>query len=348
MLRLEAPVAAHRVCIIGSGNWGSAISKIIGRNVLKHPHVFDREVHMWVFEEMVNGKKLSEIINTKHENVKYLPGIHLPDNVVAIPNVVEAAKDADVLVFVLPHQFVKNVCKQLLGNLSPTARAISLIKGLDTEKGLSRVSEIIRENLNIEVSVLMGANIAHEVAEEQFCETTIGCANPDDSDMYQKLFHTPLFRVTVVPDVIGVELCGALKNIVGVAAGFVDGLGYGSNTKAAIMRIGLLEMMRFMQLNYDGVKSETFFESCGMADLITTCAGGRNRLCAEAFVKSRKPIEQIEKEMLNGQKLQGPLAAEEVYHLLAKKGLINEFPLFVTVYRILFEGMPAERLVHEI
>lgn len=123
---------------------------------------------------------------------------------------------------------------------------------------------------------------------------------------------------------------------------------YGSNTKAAIIRRGLLEMRKFGQTFFGTVENETFFESCGVADLITTCAGGRNRRVAEAFVKTGKPIDVLEQELLHGQKLQGTLTAKEVHDFLAPRGLVNEFPLFETVYRICYENAPIESIVRDI
>ena len=209
------------------------------------------------------------------------------------------------------------------GHLHPKARAISLIKGVDVEKkGLHLISDIIKESLDgMDVSVLMGANLANEVAQEQFSEATIGTYNQDNGNTFRDLFHSEYFRIRVIKDVHGVELCGALKNVVALAAGFVDGLGMGENTKAAIIRIGLDEMRRFCQINHETVKDHTFFESCGVADLITTCYGGRNRRVAEAKVKTGKPIEILEAEMLNGQKLQGPPTAVEIYNYLSVHNL---------------------------
>jgi glycerol-3-phosphate dehydrogenase (NAD+) len=112
----------------------------------------------------------------------------------------------------------------------------------------------------------------------------------------------------------------------------------GDNTKAAIIRIGLMEMRHFCKTFYSGVKDETFFESCGVADLITTCYGGRNRRVAEAFVLTGKSFNQLETELLNGQKLQGTLTASEIHKILANKNLVKEFPLFNAVYRIVYEN----------
>ncbi|KAI5644445.1 glycerol-3-phosphate dehydrogenase [NAD(+)], cytoplasmic [Phthorimaea operculella] len=387
----------NRVCIIGSGNWGSAIAKIVGRNAAKLPN-FEDKVTMWVFEEMIEGKKLTEIINETHENVKYLPGHKLPENVVAVPDLVEAAKDADLLIFVVPHQFVRNICATLLGQIKPTAAALSLIKGFDIADGggIDLISHIITRCLKIPCAVLMGANIASEVAEEKFCETTIGCRDVFLAPVLRDIIQTDYFRVVVVDDEDAVEICGALKNIVACGAGFVDGLGFGDNTKAAVIRLGLMEMIKFVDVFYPGSKLSTFFESCGVADLITTCYepvnrlglmemikfvdvfypgsklstffescgvadlittcygsklstffescgvadlittcyGGRNRRVAEAFVKTGRTIKELEDELLNGQKLQGPITAEEVNHMLLNKGMENKFPLFTAVYRI--------------
>ncbi|XP_065188669.1 glycerol-3-phosphate dehydrogenase 1-like protein [Sycon ciliatum] len=334
-----------KVCLIGSGNWGSAIAKIVGENV-QHHNDFENDINMWVFEEQVDGRNLTDIINTEHENVKYLPGIKLPSNVRAVPNVVDAVQDATILVFVLPHQFVKRICSQIGGKIAPGAMAISLIKGVDEAKGgLELTSTVIERELGLDVAVLMGANIANEVAREQFCETTIGCRSDVMGPILKRAFETPYFRVALTHDVYTVELCGALKNIVACAAGFADGLGFGSNTKAAIIRIGMMEMIEFARMFYDGVRDVTFFQSCGVADLITTCYGGRNRKVSEALVRTGKTLDELEKEMLGGQKLQGPPTALEVHKLLAEKNIVDKFPLFRNVHSICYNNAPGSSVL---
>ncbi|MGH0122705.1 UNVERIFIED_CONTAM: hypothetical protein FKN15_006797 [Acipenser sinensis] len=454
---------------------GSAIARIIGSNV-QSMQKFASTIKMWVFEETVNGRKLTEVINTDHENVKYLPGYKLPENVVAVPELQEAAKDADLLVFVVPHQFIGRLCDQMVGCVSQRAVGISLIKGIDEgPNGLKLISDIIREKMGIDVSVLMGANIANEVAAEKFCETTIGSKNMAHGLLFKELLQTPNFRITVVDDADTVELCGALKalltattpaltrgrggakmntrcppkhvpsaacfftlcrltvqppqsysvggqrssgqltgkpasarpdyrgrwcaNIVAVGAGFCDGLRCGDNTKAAVIRLGLMEMIAFAKIfsKEGSVSSATFLESCGVADLITTCYGGRNRRVAEAFAKTGKgeprehrntktqlhidylallhpysasiynasnshflvptfppatfgicvewSIEELEQEILNGQKLQGPQTSAEVYNILKQKGLVEKFPLFTSVYQICYEGKPVLEMI---
>lgn len=336
----------RKVCIVGSGNWGSAIAKIVGYNC-KRLDTFEDEVTMYVYEELIDGKKLTEIINTTHENVKYLPGHKLPENVVAVPDVVDAAKDADILIFVVPHQFIRNICNSLLGKIKPTAVGLSLIKGFDRAEGggIDLISHIITRHLKIPCHVLMGANLAGEVADEKFCETTIGCKDKVLGPVLRDLIQTNYFRVVVVDDTETVEVCGALKNIVACGAGFVDGLGLGDNTKSAVIRLGLMEMINFASAFYPGSKQSTFFESCGVADLITTCYGGRNRKVSEAFVKTGKSIKQLEDEMLNGQKLQGPFTADEVNYMLRNKNLENKYPLFTAVHKICTQQLKPIELI---
>ncbi|NXE57088.1 GPDA dehydrogenase, partial [Casuarius casuarius] len=339
-------MGGKKVCVVGSGNWGSAIAKIVGSNTARLG-AFETQVSMWVLEEEVGGRRLTDIINTEHENVKYLPGRKLPSNVVAEPDLLKACAGADVLLFVVPHQFIGKVCDQLKGHVKKDAIGLSLIKGVDEgPDGLKLISDIIREKLGIETSVLMGANIANEVADEKFCETTIGCKNVQHGQVLKELMQTPNFRVSVVPEADAVEICGALKNIVAVGAGFCDGLGFGDNTKAAVIRLGLMEMIDFAKLFCKGpVTHSTFLESCGVADLITTCYGGRNRKVAEAFAKTGKSIEQLEKEMLNGQKLQGPPTSAELHRILKSKNAVEKFPLFTAVYQICYEGKPVADII---
>jgi glycerol-3-phosphate dehydrogenase (NAD+) len=191
----------------------------------------------------------------------------------------------------------------------------------------------------------MGANLANEVADEKFCETTIGVKDKKMAPILRDLFQTPNFRVVVSDDVDAVEICGALKNIVACGAGFVDGLGLGDNTKAAVIRLGLMEMIKFVDVFYPGSQLATFFESCGVADLITTCYGGRNRKCSEAFVKTGKSIADLEKEMLNGQKLQGPITALEVNYMLKNKSMEDKFPLFTAIHRICTNEIKPDQLI---
>jgi len=368
----------------------------VAENTRANPGLFEQDVEMWVFEEEVtlpkdsphakshpdltsSPQQLTHVINTLHENVKYLPNVSLPHNIHANPSLVDSVKDSTILVFNLPHQFIKKTCAQIKGKVVPYARGVSCIKGIDVSgEGIELFSESIGHELGIYCGALSGANIATEVALEKFSETTVAYAPPSmdsrqptpqgsprqstevlpltegaesDTDTkrkltalpdefpplshenMKKLFHRPYFHVRVVDDVAGVSLGGALKNIVALAAGFVDGMGWGDNAKAAVMRVGILEQVKFGKMFFSSVKTETFTEeSCGVADMITSCSGGRNFRCAKMSVEKNKPIGQVEEEELNGQKLQGTSTAYDVNAFLKSKGHEKDFPLFTAVY----------------
>jgi glycerol-3-phosphate dehydrogenase (NAD+) len=336
-------MAKKNVTVVGSGNWGMAIARIIAGNTARH-ECFNDQLTLWMFEEEVEHKgkkrKLSELFNETKENVKYLPGITMQSHVKAEPDLKKAVMYADILIWVLPHQFVTRTV-QSMGTIKEGCVSVSLIKGgLELEGGkLGLCSDLLRKLLGHEVAVLMGANVANEVAAGQFCEATLGLKDLAHQDVLVKMFDCETFRVRAVDDIPGVELCGALKNVVALGAGFCDGLDYGGNTKAALIRIGLQEMKLFIRYFYPDVKDSTFLESCGVADLITTCFGGRNRKCAEAFVRARgtKPWDQIEKEMLGGQKLQGTLTAQEIWPVMQKHDLCDKLPLLTTIYKVAFQ-----------
>ena len=390
---------------------GSTIAKIVAENTAAHPDIFEPDVQMWVFEETVTlpqsskhydassdlstkPQKLTTLINTFHENVKYLPNIALPKNVHANPSVQEAAQDATILVFNLPDQFIPKVCEQLQGHILPYARGISCIKGVSVSAStISLFSETISAKLGIYCGALSGANIATEVAQEKFSETTVAYAPPPmdsrqptphdsrshtpkgptpqssqldltaltehktssgkthklkplppdfpplDHATFKALFHRPYFHVRLVSDVTAVSLSGALKNVVALAAGFVSGLQWGDNAKAAIMRVGLVEMVKFGHTFFpdSGIRTETFTEeSAGVADLITSCSSGRNYRCAKMSVERGVSVDVVERDELNGQMLQGLGTAREVNAFLKARGQEEDFPLLTAVYSKFF------------
>jgi glycerol-3-phosphate dehydrogenase (NAD+) len=324
-----------RVCVIGARNWGTLFAKIIGTNIV-NLESFNNEVLLYVQEETINGKNLTDIINEKHENVKYLPGCQLPTNVVAVSDVVEAAREAHILVFTLLQEYIPDVCTALTGKIKPTAAALSLTKGFElTEDGnIDLFSQIITRILKIQTSVLMGANLCDEIASEKYCEATIGCKDKLLAAVLKELLQTEYLHVAVVDDVDGVEICGSLRNVIACGVGFIDGLDMGRGIKATVIRLGLIEMIKFIDIFYPASKISTFFESCGVADLATGFLAGRNREISEKFVLTELSITDIEKEMLGGYSLEGPATARKLNVMLRERDMEDRFPLFTNVAKI--------------
>jgi glycerol-3-phosphate dehydrogenase (NAD+) len=303
---------------------------------------------MYVYDELVDGESLVHIINTRHENVKFLPGVQFPANVVAIGDLAKAAEDCDFYVFVTPHQFLPSLLRQMVGKPAKGATGLSLIKGITmTGDRVDLVTDTVESVLGIPCGALMGANIANDLAYGHFCESTIAFADPGLGERWFPLVNSRYFRIKVISDLCLQQLCGTIKNIIALGGGFVDGLRLGESTKAAVLRIGLEEMFRFAQWYYPdrGCRMETLLETCGVGDLIASAYGGRNHRCAVEFVKTGKDFETIEKELLNGQKLQGTLAAAEMYELLAARNALRMFPLMTTIHLIATKQVPVTTII---
>lgn len=397
----------HKVTVIGSGNWGTTVAKLVAESTREHPDIFETDVQMWVYEEQVilgedspfcdpsigtTPQKLTSIINKHHENVKYLPKISLPTNVIANPSIQDAVKDSSILIFNFPHEFIGNICKQLKGHTAPYARGISCIKGVSvTDKAIELISEYIGDTLGIYCGALSGANIASEIANEMWCETTIayntpacdlgenGGSNGSSSihpshpnalvhlnargqpsttqlvpvpasyptlnhDVFYKLFSRPYFTVSMVSDVVGVSLGGALKNIVAIACGFVEGHGWNMTAKTAVMRRGMLEIIQFAREFFpETIEEKTFWEeSAGWGDMIVSCTSARNWRYSKMAVERGVSIQEIERTELNGQKLQGISTTREVMSFLRARGMEDKYPLFKAVDGILNQTVNVE------
>ena len=341
----------HRIVVVGGGSWGTAIARNVALKAAEEPRYYSGRVTLWLRDEKVEGKyaslMLSAIMNETHVNVKYLPGINLPHNLVVEPDLAKAAHEATLVIFAVPQQFIhRALFVKILSGCSPNVRFLSLVKGLSfktlmntetdpvtqvssdvTQLVPTLVSQQIRtETHGASTSVLMGANIASQVARDEFCEATIGISDAEDGEVWFRLLNRPHFRVNVVMDVEGVELCGGLRFIVALGAGFCDGAKLGSNSKAAVVRIGLEELRRFGTYVFSA-KDATFFESCGVGDLMTSSysPNGRNRRCAEAFVTTHKgqSWEAIEAKLLDGQALGDLNVLRDLIAYLRSKGVAS-------------------------
>ena len=274
-----------RIAILGNGGFGTAMALTLERA--------GHDVSLWGH----NPEYTAEIAATR-QNPRYLAGVSLPASIRVGDDAGAALDGAGAVLVAVPTQHVRGVLTEMRGLLTGDAPVVSLAKGLEQSTG-HRPSEILAEVLGSpeRVYVLSGPSHAEEIAHGQ--PTTVVVAGDDSERLrgLQAALQTDRFRVYRNADLLGVELCGALKNVVALGAGFCDGLGYGGNTKAAIIRIGLKEMIKFCKTFYNGIDDDTFLESCGVADLITTCFGGRNRKCAEAFAAAGKQKAELQKQL---------------------------------------------------
>lgn len=330
---------------------GTTVARLVAENI-STLEGFDPTVRMYSYDEQIDfqGEKQSivKVINEHHINPKYLPDIPLPHTILSVGNVTEACQDCDYIIIVTPHQFFAKMIPDMRGHLAPNATAITLIKGVTvTGDRIELITDAVQEGLGIPCGALMGANIANDIARGDFCESTIAFEDEAVGQLWYPIFNNKNFRIKVIKDVVLTQLCGTLKNIVATAVGFVAGLGYGESTKAAFIRVGMEETFKFAQWYFPdkGCSMETLLESCGVADFVATSYGGRNQKCAIEFVKTGKDIFEIEKELLNGQKLQGVVAAKEIYELLSTRGELKQFPLLVTVHLIATKQVPPATIL---
>ena len=254
-----------KVAVLGAGSWGTALAGLLS----KEGHA----VSLWSFEQ-----DLAQAINERKENHLYLPGFVLPKTLTATHSISEAVNGAEVVVSVSPSQFVEAVISRAAEFIDPKALICSASKGIETST-LRRMDEVFQSNLSSDqfsgFSVLSGPSFAKEVAEELPTAVVVASENKDAALIIQNLFQTSYFRVYTGTDIIGVELGGALKNVIALAAGVSAGLGYGNNTQAALMTRGLAEIKRLGVAM--GAESNTFLGLAGMGDLVLTCTGDLSR-----------------------------------------------------------------------
>lgn len=309
-----------RIGVIGDGGWGTALSILL----LSKGH----RVVVWG-----NFPDYTEQMRRRRENFKFLPGVPLPESLCLTNSLGEVVAEGELLINAVPTQYIRDVFKRLKPHYESGTPLLSVSKGL--ERGThKRCSEIIGELISdVPLAVLSGPSHAEEVARK--IPTAVSVASEDENlaMMVQEIFATDEFRPYTNPDPIGVELGGALKNVIAIAAGICDGLGFGDNTKSALLTRGLTEMIRLgVRL---GAEKTTFFGLSGIGDLMTTSFSkhGRNRAVGERIGRG----ETLDEILASTEKVaEGIWTSESVVELADKFGI--EMPISREVYKILFEG----------
>jgi glycerol-3-phosphate dehydrogenase (NAD(P)+) len=316
-----------KVAVIGAGSWGTTVAALACANA---PTV------LWARDPAV-----VEEVNTQHRNADYLPSIDLPPELGATASLTDACQGADVVVMGVPSHGFRAVLAAARPSIATDAAVISLSKGLEQGTVLRMtevVAEVLSEHRADRIGVLSGPNLAREVALGQPTASVVALGDQELSKELQALFMTHTFRVYTNPDVVGCEIAGALKNVIAIAAGIAHGLGYGDNTKAALITRGLAELARLgMALGGDPL---TFSGLAGMGDLVATCTSdkSRNRTVGVALGQGRA-LEEIVAEMK--MVAEGVKSTEAVLELGRREGL--ELPIAEQVGAVLYEGRtPAD------
>lgn len=251
-----------RVSVIGAGSWGTALAVLLAHN--------GHEVTIWSHDPYE-----IEMLSTKREQADKLPGVKLPENVKVSSDMEESLKGMDVVVMAVPSPVVRSVAKQMAPSISDGQIIVNVAKGIEDETYMT-LTDIIEEEIpNAEVCVLSGPSHAEEVGRGIPTTVVVGSKKKEVAELLQDVFMNEVFRVYTNPDIIGIELGGALKNVIALAAGTTDGLGFGDNTKAALMTRGIAELTRLGVAL--GGKPETFSGLTGIGDLIVTCTSVHSR-----------------------------------------------------------------------
>ena len=321
-----------RVAVVGAGSWGTAVAAIVAGNA---------STTLWARRE-----DLAAGIETDHENTDYLAGVTLPDALHATSDLAAACTDADVVVFAVPSHGLRAVLAEARPYIGANVAIVSLAKGIE-QGTLLRMTEVIAEVLSEHdanrIGVLTGPNLAREVAAGQPTASVVAVSDAVVADELQRVFFAPTFRVYTNPDVVGCEMAGALKNVLAIGAGIADGLGYGDNTKAALITRGLAELARLGVAL--GGEPLTFAGLAGMGDLIATCASpqSRNRHVGVEIGRGRA-LDEVVSEM--NMVAEGVKTTAAVIELAARHKV--EMPLAAFVGRVLYEGAHPADLIPEL
>ncbi|HEX2058571.1 MAG TPA: NAD(P)H-dependent glycerol-3-phosphate dehydrogenase [Actinomycetota bacterium] len=323
-----------KVAFVGAGSWGTATAALVAKKQKYDTYLWARRA------------ELAETINLYHENPEYLPDVALPENLRATNDLEEALTRAEVVVMGVPSHGFRAVLRDVAGVVGARACYVSLTKGIEVENR-KRMSEVLREEVDGIgdecISVLTGPNLAKEVVRGYPAASTVACRDESVATNLQEVFQSLTFRCYRNTDLVGCELGGALKNVIAIAAGMADGLGFGDNTKATVMTRGLAEMARF------GVKFGahplTMLGLAGVGDLMATCASpqSRNHYVGIELGKGRK-IDEIIGSM--NMVAEGVKSCKPIFELGQAAGVW--MPITENVVRICHEGATVEELVEDL
>jgi glycerol-3-phosphate dehydrogenase (NAD(P)+) len=330
---IPASTAFERIAVIGGGSWGTALAGRLAAN--------GNDTVLWAYEP-----ELVTEINSNHTNSLYLPGINLHPTLACTGNLEEAISGRSIVLLVTPVQVMRGVLKQLAPHIGPAAIIANASKGIELES-LQTVSQICGELLGdtalSRYVALSGPTFAREVAQELPSLIVAASRSATASGRVQAVFSCPCLRVYTNSDVVGVELGGAVKNVIAIAAGICDGLGFGHNARAALITRGLSEMNRLGQAM--GAQATTFAGLAGMGDLVLTCTGdlSRNRTVGFKLGQGMKLTDILSEMRMVAE---GVKSAESVYKLALRLGV--EMPIVEKTFQILHEDKPARQAVIEL
>lgn len=319
-----------KIAFLGGGSFGTALSIMLAKKGVS-VKIWDR------------SKSVVDDINVKRENIKYLHGAVIPVGVEASTDIEGVVRDSEYIVLAVPSHVVRKLCKDIKEVVNKNQIIISIAKGIEEGTG-KRLSEVISEELHDNpVVILSGPSHAEEVSQDIPTTVVVTSENMEYAEKVQDLFMTNKFRVYTNEDIIGVEIGGAVKNIIALAAGVSDGIGYGDNTKAALMTRGISEIVRIGTRL--GGKKETFAGLTGIGDLIVTCTSmhSRNRR-AGILIGKGFSAEEATKEI--GMVVEGIKACKAFYEL--KQRLEVSMPITDILYKVIFEGKEPKYGVYEL
>lgn len=318
------------VSVIGAGSWGTAIAKLLCTN--------GHKVTLWSHRE----EEVHSLIE-KRENLSKLPGVKLPKEIVFTADLEEAVREKEICVMAVPSTAVRSTAKKMAPYTKPGQVVVNLAKGIE-ESTLMILTDIIEQEIpGIQAAVLSGPSHAEEVGREIPTTVVAGAKDKETAELIQNIFMNQRFRVYTSPDMLGIELGGALKNVIALAAGVADGLGCGDNTKAALITRGIAEMSRLGVAM--GGYIETFNGLAGIGDLIVTCASqhSRNRKAGFLIGQGMSMQEAMDEVKMVVEGVYSAKAAMK----LAKKYQVN-MPIVEEVNQVLFEDKPALEAMREL